>query len=50
MFKNEKSTEVEATILPQEKPNSLVAMYAKQAGPLNETPVREEQPTLIKKV
>ena len=25
-------------------------MYAKQAGPLNETPGREEPPTLIKKV
>ena len=50
MFKNEKSQDVDATIPHQEKPNSLVAMYAKQAGPLNETPGREEPPTLIKKV
>ena len=50
MFKNEKSTEVDATNLVQEKPNSLVAMYAKQAGNINETLGREEPPTLIKKV
>ena len=50
MFKNEKVTEVEATIPLQEKPISLVAIYAKQGGAMNDNQGREEQPNLTKKV